>query len=133
MITRIKILTTTEQTIEIDSNGNTQVVSSKVINTTIKNGQTNIVLNPVQYQFNSSESKYGIISLKKDNPMRSLYSPGNKINISVNGQNSIGKWHSKQCRVDGLSKLFSKFADLEARVFNLSYDALTNTLIFTEV
>lgn len=128
---QIKILTTTEQIINIDSKGNSTVTSNKVINTTILD-TNNKILNPVQYQFTNSEAKYGLVRLTKSNPMRSLYSPNTSIDVSINGITDTGKWHSTQARIDGLTKLFSNFPDLEARMFNLSYDALSNTLVFDE-
>ena len=132
MQNQIKILTTIEQIINIDSNGNSTVTSNKVVNTTILN-TNNQVLNPVQYQFTNSEAKYGLIRLNKSNPMRALYSPNTFINVSLNGISATGKWHSTQARIDGLTKLFSNYSDLEAHLFNLSYDALSNTLVFDEI
>jgi hypothetical protein len=132
MLKQIKILTTTEQVITIGPTGESTVISSKIVNTKIINND-NQVLNPVKFQFTNSEVKYGIIVLKKSNPLRSLYSPNDPVNVSVNGLTGHGKWHAKQARIDGLSTLFSQFRDLQARVFNLSFDALTNTLVFNEI
>ncbi|WP_279146021.1 MULTISPECIES: hypothetical protein [Clostridium] len=133
MLNEIKLITTIEQTVIVDSDTSKSTVkSTKVINTNIVNTANNQVLNPITHQFTNSEVKYGYISLKKSNPLRAVYSPNNPINISINGLTGQGKWHSTQARADGFSSLFSQINDLEARLFNLVYDPITNTLVFTE-
>jgi len=134
MILQFKVLTTIEQTITIDPmSGQSTVISNKIIDTTIVDNK-NKVLNPVRYQFSSSNVKYGYLNLEKNNPYRNLYSPGNKVNVSINGVTMQAKWHSSQNgRVDGISKLTSQISDLEARLFKLSYDPASNTLVFDEI
>ncbi len=132
MLKQYKIQTTTEQVVIIDETGKITVTSSKVVSTNII-GDNNQVQDSIKYQFSNSESKYGIVTFKKSNPLRSLYSPNESVNVSINGLTATGKWHASQARVDGLTTLFNNFSNLEARVFNLFFDPLSNTLVFNEI
>lgn len=132
-IETIKILSTVEQVIKIDwQNREVSVESNKIVNSKIVD-EKNIAIHSIRYQFTITEVDYGIISLGKKHPLSYIYEAGKTIKVIINGIDIEGKFHSSQVRIDGLRRLFKQFKDLEARVFNLEYDAKENSLKFSEI
>jgi len=129
----IKILSVVEQVIKINWDTHEVILEkSKILNSKIVD-EENKNLKPIKYQLSPTEVKWGIISLGKKHPLSPIYKAGEKINVDINGKVIEGKFHLKHIRIDGLTKVFNQFEDLEARVFTVEYNVEENTLKFTEI
>lgn len=129
---KLEIITVKKETLIINDDG-TVDVSSKILNRTVKNCSTSLVITTEKKQLCPNEVKYGYIHIEKNSIFRDLFIPGAPIRVSLYGIIKDCHFHSSQSRIDGFTKIFSQIEDLEARVFKVYYDASDNMLVFTEI
>lgn len=130
---RIKVVSSIEQTFDIDwDNKDVKLVNTIVLQSNIFNENNSKLSENITYEFTATEQRYGIISLGRKHPLSSLYKPGEPINIIIDNKKFTAKWHSSQCRIDGLTKLFSTINLIDSK-FEVHYIPETNSLEFIRI